>query len=507
MRLDSLRTLCLSATLACGAPAQDPGPRAERRIALVIGNGAYPDAPLRNPTHDAADMAEALKRCGFEVARLENGNREQMFAAIRAFGQDIAGGGVGLFYFAGHGLQVKGRNYLIPIGADIRMEDEVLSQALEVDAVLAKMESARNRLNILILDACRNNPFRSFRSLQQGLAQMDAPVGSFVAFATAPGRTAADGSGRNGIYTEALLRHLSGAGTKLEDVFKRTRAEVLRASGGQQVPWENSSIVGDFYFSPGSATTPIEPIAAVPPPATAATPVEARAQPWTNSLGMSFVPIPAGRFTMGSLSGKGSKDEHPQHEVTLAKPFFMASKEVTRAQYGAVMGTAFDPKWADVPAGMTWRDARTFVERLNAREGTTVYRMPSEAEWEYACRAGSTTDWCFGNDSDQLKDYAWYHNILMGTKAVGQKKPNAWGLYDVHGNAWEWCEDRWHDDYVGAPTDGRAWIEGGDPKRRVSRGGSFVVAARFVRSAYREKWKEDSWSWEFGLRLVAIRKP
>jgi TPR repeat protein len=235
-------------------PQQATPVQAEQRVALVIGNGSYKEAPLRNPVNDARAMAEALGKSGFAVTELENANRSQMREAIRTFGARITEGGVGLFYFAGHGMQVKGRNFLVPVGADIAQEDEVAGEAVEVDAVLAKMETARNRLNILILDACRNNPFgRSFRSTQQGLAQVDAPTGTFVAFATAPGRTAADGSGTNGLYTEALLRQFQAPGLKLEEVFKRTRAEVLKASSQQQTPWENSSIVGDFYFIPGSA--------------------------------------------------------------------------------------------------------------------------------------------------------------------------------------------------------------------------------------------------------------
>jgi len=233
----------------------------EPRVALVIGNGGYLAAPLKNPVNDARAVAEALKKSGFNVTRLEDATRPQMREAIRAFGARIAEGGVGLFYFAGHGMQVKGRNYLVPVGADIASEDEVAGEAVEVDAILAKMETARNRLNILVLDACRNNPFgRSFRSSQQGLAQVDAPTGTFVAFATAPGRTAADGSGANGLYTEALLRQFHTPGLKLEEVFKRTRADVLRASGQQQTPWENSSIVGDFYFvsAAPAETTPAQ---------------------------------------------------------------------------------------------------------------------------------------------------------------------------------------------------------------------------------------------------------
>ena len=224
-------------------------------MALVIGNSAYRDAPLKNPVNDARAIAEALKASGFVVTKLENATREQMVAALREFGNRILGGGVGLFYYAGHGMQVKGKNYLVPVNADIASEDEVAYNTLDADAVLAKMETAKTRLNLLILDACRNNPFgRSFRSSSQGLAQMDAPAGSFIAFATAPGHTAADGSGSNGLYTQHLLTQLHASGLKVEDVFKRVRASVMQESKGQQVPWESSSITGDFFFAPSAAS-------------------------------------------------------------------------------------------------------------------------------------------------------------------------------------------------------------------------------------------------------------
>jgi len=265
-------TVAISAC-AWGLAAQDPNrtlrpqqgigqaEAVEARTALIIGNGAYPTAPLKNPVRDARAMAEALSKCGFRVTLLEDATRARMVAALRDFGQAIQGGGVGLLYYAGHGMQVKGRNYLVPVDADLASEDEVPYNTLDADAVLAKMESARNRLNILILDACRNNPFaRSFRSSAQGLAQMDAPAGSYIAFATAPGRTAADGTGSHGLYTQHLLDQLARPGIKVEDVFKRVRASVMRDSQAQQVPWESSSITGDFYFMPGTAPAAIPPV-------------------------------------------------------------------------------------------------------------------------------------------------------------------------------------------------------------------------------------------------------
>lgn len=236
------------------ALAQGAGP--ERRVGLVIGNSAYRQSPLQNPVNDAQAIAATLGSLGFIVTKLENASQGQMHDAIRQFGDSIKNGGVGLFYFAGHGVQVRGQNFLIPVDADIEREDEVAYKGIDANQVLAKMDSAKNRLNIVILDACRNNPFaRSFRSSAQGLAVMDAPVGTLLAFATAPGSVAADGTGKHGVYTEYLLRNITEPGLKIEEVFKRTRFAVRQETSGRQIPWENTSLEGDFFFvAPPSGT-------------------------------------------------------------------------------------------------------------------------------------------------------------------------------------------------------------------------------------------------------------
>ena len=202
-RLDFVRTrvpaLLLCAALLfslAAAPAMAAG-----RTALVIGNSAYPTAPLKNPVNDATDMAAALKRLGFDVTLLTDATMRQMEEAVRAFGLKLRGGGIGLFYFAGHGVQVAGENYLVPVNAAIQSEGDVKYGSLNAGLVLAKMEDAGNGPNVVILDACRNNPFaRSFRSAEAGLARMDAPTGSLIAYATAPGHVASDGEGRNGVW-------------------------------------------------------------------------------------------------------------------------------------------------------------------------------------------------------------------------------------------------------------------------------------------------------------------
>jgi uncharacterized caspase-like protein len=236
-----------------------------KRLALVIGNAAYKEAPLANPVNDARAIAKALAGAGFTVILRENSDLRGMLAALREFGDQLKQGGsaatpsasasasanttVGLFYYAGHGMQIKGRNYLIPVGAAIEREDEVAYNAVDAQAVLDKMEAASNLTNIMILDACRNNPFtRSTRSGQAGLAQMDAPIGTLLAYATSPGAVASDGTGANGLYTQHLLTAMAQPNSRVEDVFKQVRANVRRDSQGKQTPWESTSLEGDFYF-------------------------------------------------------------------------------------------------------------------------------------------------------------------------------------------------------------------------------------------------------------------
>lgn len=234
-----------------------------QKVALVIGNSDYLSAPLLNPYNDARAMAVALRETGFEVMEYTNMKTfADMKKAIRAFGIAIQNGGVGLFYYAGHGIQVNGRNYLIPTEAEIYAEEEVEYEAVDVGFVMSQMEIARNRMNIIILDACRNNPFaRSWRSASTGLAFINAPAGTLIAYATAPGSVASDGTGENGLYTEELLKQIHKEGMKIEDVFKNVRSNVISRSNTLQTPWESSSLIGDFYFVEGqqfyTGTSPV----------------------------------------------------------------------------------------------------------------------------------------------------------------------------------------------------------------------------------------------------------
>lgn len=269
----------IAAALWLGSPAvaQDKtsspppnGSKGERRIALVIGNAAYPGAgALRNPANDARDIGAKLKRLGFDVILRTDLKQKDMLRSLTEFGDKLKPGSEALFFYAGHGMQVRGKNYLIPIDAEIRSESSVSSEAVDVDQLLDKLSPAR--LSMVILDACRNNPFeRRFRGSGQGLAQINAPTGTLIAYATAPGKVAADGDGRNGLYTSELLAAMDVPGIKIEDVFKRVRTNVVRRSNDAQTPWESSSLTGDFFFripEPGtlvpssSAPAPTDPAA------------------------------------------------------------------------------------------------------------------------------------------------------------------------------------------------------------------------------------------------------
>jgi tetratricopeptide (TPR) repeat protein len=229
----------------------------EKRYALVIGNSNYPKSigVLKNPVNDATDFAKELQNSNFEVQLLTNATYGQMRAAMLRFKEKVDAGDrdktVSLFYYAGHGLQRDDENYLVPIDAMIEFEDDIARYCFPVQRmVLANMERSNSRMNIVILDACRNNPFPALnRSLgEQGLMEMRRARGSFIAYATAPGSIASDGSGRNGLYTQELLKAMRKPGLTIEQVFKDVRQSVLRLSANKQNTWDSSNIIGEFYF-------------------------------------------------------------------------------------------------------------------------------------------------------------------------------------------------------------------------------------------------------------------
>jgi formylglycine-generating enzyme required for sulfatase activity len=620
----------------------------EKRVALIIGNAAYKSMPLQNTLNDARAMENALRDCDFQIIRELDASRTSMRQAIRTFGDKIKSGGVGLFYYAGHALQVKGENFLVPIGASVFSEDEVMDECLRASSVVRKMETAGNRLNILILDACRNNPFRSFRSTAQGLAEMHAPAGTIIQYATAKGSVARDqdDNRQNGLYTSKLMDHILTPGLEVRKMFSLVREDVYKASNKDQLPWEaNSMMGGDFYFKPlyaDGSTTIIKPQPQLklqtgalriktnptsaevyvnnaykgesPQDISGLNPGEIRirvqkegyktvyqntritsgeinilsiildpeittgslrVQPedaririmnirepfyqgidlapgkyhleiskdgyethnewiqiiagitnkfkidlkkksqltgtFTNRLGMTFVLIKAGRFMMGSPSNEpGRYDNEKQHEVVLTKDFYMQTTEVTQGQWKAVMGnnpSYFKACGENCPVEqVSWEDSQEFIKKIN-QMGEGYYRLPTEAEWEYAARAGTRTPFAFGNCLNTDKaNYEGNYPLTGCSKGKYREKTipvaslgkNVWGLYDMHGNVWEWCNN-WYGDYPdisvtdpGGPSSGSG---------RVVRGGSWNYNAQYCRSAKRRNSSPGYRYYGIGLRL------
>jgi hypothetical protein len=245
--------LCAAGLLTFSATAQAPN---DVRIALIIGNSAYPgNMALANPSNDAKDMAATLRNMGFGVIEVLDASKEQIAIAIERTGRNLSGKqGIGLLFYAGHGLQLDWRNYMVPVDAKLNSAADVPKQAVDIEAVMSAFKNAGNRMNIVVLDACRDNPFADGKtSSGKGLAPLDAPTGTFLAYATAPGNVAADGAigSKNGLYTGYLLQELQKPTASIENVFKRVRFAVRKASNGAQIPWETTSLEDDFVFNSG----------------------------------------------------------------------------------------------------------------------------------------------------------------------------------------------------------------------------------------------------------------
>ena len=269
----SRRRLCTSAAallaLAGGARTAAAAPPIERQVALVIGNASYRVGALKNPVNDAQAVAGALRGLGFDVALRENTSLRELIEAFRQFSLNARSARVRVVYYAGHGVQVKGRNYLLPVDTEIRAEEEVQAKSADLNELLERLGALPNGINIVILDACRNNPFSGAEILgpdgrrlkfrgatPAGLAPVEAPLGSMVAFSTAPGGVALDNpSEKNSLYTKHLLDHMRSPGLPVELLFKQVRLSVARETGRVQVPWESSSLTGDYCFRLGPQGT------------------------------------------------------------------------------------------------------------------------------------------------------------------------------------------------------------------------------------------------------------
>ncbi len=310
-------------------------------------------------------------------------------------------------------------------------------------------------------------------------------------------------SGRQGLQELALALVHEQAQLRATQQQLATERQQLK-DAQQQLAKERQQLEAERQKLAAADKTPIPapPPAPAPPSAPDKSAAPPAGQPFKNSLGMEFVPIAAGTFQMGSDASEAYDDEKPVHRVTISKPFFLGKYEVTQEEWQAVMGdNPNNFKGTRLPVEtVSWEQAQEFVKRLNAREKTTKYRLPTEAEWEYAARAGTTTAYSFGNDVSHLKNYAGYSDNAGGTThPVGQKSPNAWGLHDMHGNVWEWVHD-WYGWYTAATAVDPAGPAAGS--RRVHRGGSWHHTAWHCRSAHRNGLAPGNRDGGLGLRLL-----
>lgn len=556
--------LCALVAAPCAFAQSGPG----SRIALVIGNANYADAdkPLSIILRDAKLLAEELRRNGFDVELKENVRKEDLKSAIDAFTAKIRPGAAVFLYFGGYGIQVARQNYLLPSNAQVWSEADVSREGTSVDNLLVDMNRRGARTKIVVVDASRRNPFeRRFRRSSLGLATIDAPEGTLIMSAAAPGKLIDDGDGQNSLFIGELTKEIRSPNRTAEEVFNRTRIGVAIASKDEQVPWVGSSLTEDFSFgqssrpsasSPSARTEPIAP--APPPPAaqasrtlppppplpsatapapapappplpSAATPAPQPAAPppgrtaalttGSYKAGDVFKDCPecgdmivvrAGEFEMGSSGPNDLEFEKPVRKVTIRKPFAIGRSEVTFREWDACVTAGGCPRlddrgWGrgDRPAiNVTWSEAKAYTRWLSQTTGHR-YRLPSEAEWEYAARGATTTPFWWGRDAGRnranCRDCGTGRAVQ--SQSVGSFDQNPFGLFDTAGNAAEWVEDCWNDNYRGAPQDGSAWTSG-QCRLRVLRGGSFDNPSTYVRPSARFRYDADVRYHANGFRVV-----
>lgn len=537
--------LCCCAVMAsASAQIAKPG----KRVALLIGNADYQhERKLRNPRADA-DLLGALLRneLGFDDVDVQHDlNAADMRAAMVRFANKAKGADTALFYFSGHGIRAMGRNFLLATNAHTSATppEEWELQGLPADDVRDRLKG--HRIALLLLDACRDGPGHG-KTGSKGLQKIGGGDGLLIAYAAAEGQIAQDGSGANSPYAAALEKALRRTDLSLLAQLDWVAREVNRQVPKQKPTREGDLAIDEFLVPdkmPPPAKNPDQEEAAWQvcingkteqpcldyvrdfptgprikrvqariadfraaqarsslPEQTTPLPTPAPALPKPMQAGQvikdcnicpEMVVIPGGEFVMGD-DNSSEKDEKPARSVKVAS-FLLGKLEVTQGQWRALMGSNpshFKKCGNTCPVeNVSWEDAQAYVKKLSDKTGQR-YRLPTEAEWEYAARAGSQTSWHFGNDAAQLGRYAWYGydrgNAEKKTHPAGEKLPNQFGLYDMHGNVWEWVEDCWHDHYQAAPKDGSAWVVN-CPKEstRVVRGGSWGSGAVDSRSADR----------------------
>ncbi len=652
--------------------------RTEGRTALIIGNADYEGVPLKNPVNDARAMKEFLLSRNFDVIYGENTSRNKMYDLFDEYVKKVNDKrGVALFYYAGHGVGFDGENFLIPVDARIKNKRDIQRNAFSVSTVLGEISDQKTRLNIVILDACRNNPFKGDRAAGGGLEGVNTNAkGTFIAYATAPGKTANDGDGEHGVYTKNLLNNMSKEGLTIEQVFKGVRRGVEQETSGDQTPWETSSLNGDFFFTlpkeekkievknaltsisaqeawklisgstsvfsfinfvklypdssyaelaktrvfdleKGNVSSPTKVIqkssdryfwedvknsnnvdslnaylTQFPNGAYRALaelkisklnmadakfklfivtePEDAKItfanKAYTYEEGMLLVKgeyelivekdgyqtyrhlvdlndnlkvtiplskikkvypikiiknvyasyvepelklVNPGKYTIGDSSSNSDDDEKITKEISINYSLYVGTHEVTYAEYDKYTDAKnlkrVNPEAEDrdvfAVTRVSWNDAVEYAKWLSLASGK-LYRLPTEAQWEYVARAGSKSLFYWGNDHEQAYDYSVFSGNASDVASIGSKKPNNWGFYDMSGNLWEWCEDSYVDDYANLPIDGSVNPEVGNKK--VIRGGAWNSKVMLLRTSNRLWSKAEKGRSSIGFRLVMI---
>ena len=482
----------------------------EAKNALLIANGDYGRGmgSLPQPVPEAAELKSALESIGFKVTLVKNANLEDMQKALAAFkAKTQREGGYAFFHYGGHAVQINGVNYLIPLKANLDDELSVGYRCVYVDEV---MNSLRGDANIVILDSCRNNPFAQSAHRGAGTRGLAAvgikPPNSIIVYSAAAGQEAADG-----LFTPVLTKLITQKNKKIETVLKEVRNEVFKQTGGKQKPGEYTELMGDVYLAGFDASAPVQQAVYTPPVRQENRDNTGERTYRVNGVSFTMKPIAA---VQEAMLGDNSQKYNKEHSVSLSA-YYIGQTEVTQELWRAVMGSnpsEFTASVKNPVEQVSWYDCIKFCNELTAEimgeehcvytiRGSSVtadfsqkgFRLPTEAEWEYAAMGEKRYQWAGTDSEDRLKKYAWYDSNSGGkTHEVGQKEANGYGIYDMSGNVREWCWD-WHSSST---------LSGGRTIR-VIRGGSWFYDAVFAARAFRGYGVPDDRISDLGLRLVS----
>jgi formylglycine-generating enzyme required for sulfatase activity len=511
MPLSRLLALALGAIAAVAWIA--PASAQSKRVALVIGNGGYAKAVIPGAPAEAEKLGLALTAAGYDVTLGQNMTRAGMEQALNVFGRKLTPGATAVVYYLGHGLQANGVNVLLPVDASPASTDDLRTQGLGLDALLDRLVVAQPATALVVLDTGFSYPLSKGAAAARGLAVVRVPPGVTMLYA-GPVNAPAPLPGTSGSRIAAeLAKAFAVPALSANKVAAQVRSAVTPPGG---VP---SFIVRQEPEGPAITGAPGAEPAPAPAPAPVAQEDLSRAAtvaPAASSEGTlrdcencpELVAVRAGTFQMG---GDQFDFEKPVHAVTIAKPFMLGRKEVTFAEWDACAdagGCQARPSDRGLGRGdrpvtdVSWTDAKEYVAWLSRTTGK-AYRLPTEAEWEYAARAGTATAYPWGAtaDKDRANCLGCTTQPLKHAVAAGQFPANAWGLLDMPGNAAEWVEDCWTETYKGSPTDGSAMVKA-DCRERVLRGGSFNNDPRYLRSGARFKYDSDVRYFTNGLRVA-----